>query len=77
MKISATLLDARDRMGEKPLHHLRGDDERVKPHAGKGRARRAKLDPYAGEIGFRLRRAVETEQFELAASIRDKIRGLE
>jgi protein arginine kinase activator len=29
------------------------------------------------ELRERLRRAVETEQFELAASIRDKIRGLE
>lgn len=30
-----------------------------------------------GELRERLRRAVETEQFELAASIRDQIRGLE
>ena len=30
-----------------------------------------------GELRERLRRAVETEQFELAASIRDKIKGLE
>ena len=29
------------------------------------------------ELRERLRRAVETEQFELAASIRDKIRGME
>lgn len=30
-----------------------------------------------GELRDRLRRAVETEQFELAASIRDQIKGLE
>jgi protein arginine kinase activator len=30
-----------------------------------------------GELRERLRRAVETEQFELAASIRDQIKGLE
>jgi protein arginine kinase activator len=30
-----------------------------------------------GELRERLRRAVETEQFELAASIRDQIRGME
>ena len=29
------------------------------------------------ELRERLRRAVETEQFELAASIRDQIKGLE
>lgn len=50
-------------------------------HVGRGyQAPRHEITERAGELGSlreRLRRAIETEQFELAADLRDKIRVLE
>jgi protein arginine kinase activator len=50
-------------------------------HVGRGydapEPERREQDSIRGELRERLRRAVESEQFELAAELRDKIRVLD